>query len=148
MHAIGAAQCKLIEPHLQQLACDTDRGVRVVKAKLDESPSLRVWLLEQGISVSALPTNVLFKDGKPVRALAGAVGMTSYSTRLDGRMTVLFGPQQVTGTLGDAVAAAGGGAASCAASSGAGASGGASCGTACGTRRFICLGLNIYCGDI
>ena len=75
--------CKLIEPHLQQLACDTDRGVRVVKAKLDESPSLRVWLLEQGISVSALPTNVLFKDGKPVRALAGAFGYSTLARFVD-----------------------------------------------------------------
>ena len=76
----GAAR-PLIEP--QQLACDTDRGVRVVKAKLDESPSLRVWLLEQGISVSALPTNVLFKDGKPVRALAGAFGYSTLARFVD-----------------------------------------------------------------
>ena len=74
--------CKLIEPHLQQLAYDTDRGVRVVKAKLDER-SLRVWLLEQGISVSALPTNVLFKDGKPVRALAGAFGYSTLARFVD-----------------------------------------------------------------
>ena len=39
--------------------------------------------------------------------LAGAVGMTSYSSRLDARMTTLFGPQQLTDTLGEVVAAAG-----------------------------------------
>ena len=48
--------------------------------------------------------------GDPLLApprLAGAVGMTSYSSRLDARMTTLFGPQQLTDTLGEVVAAAG-----------------------------------------
>lgn len=48
--------------------------------------------------------------GDPLPApprLAGAVGMTSYSSRLDARMTTLFGPQQLTDTLGEVVAAAG-----------------------------------------
>ena len=40
-------------------------------------------------------------------ALAGAIAMTSYSARLDRKMTVLFGPQQISGTLGAAVAEAG-----------------------------------------
>ena len=48
--------------------------------------------------------------GDPLLApprLAGAVGMTSYSSRLDARMTTLFGTQQLTDTLGEVVAAAG-----------------------------------------
>ena len=39
--------------------------------------------------------------------LAGAIGMTSYSTALDAKMTTLFGPQRITDTLGEVVAAAG-----------------------------------------
>ena len=39
--------------------------------------------------------------------LAGAVGMTSYSARLDARMTTLFGPQKLGDTLGEVVAGAG-----------------------------------------
>ena len=48
--------------------------------------------------------------GDPLPApprLAGAVGMTSYSARLDARMTTLFGPQPLADTLGEVVAAAG-----------------------------------------
>ena len=40
-------------------------------------------------------------------ALAAAIAMTSYSAQLDTKMTVLFGPQQISGTLGMAVAEAG-----------------------------------------
>ena len=42
---------------------------------------------------------------RPV-ALAGGIAMTSYSARLDRKMTVLFGPQHISGTLGAAVAQA------------------------------------------
>ena len=67
--------------------------------------NFRADRVRQILSCWLFPADAGFAP-QPV-ALAGAVGMTSYSTRLDGRMTVLFGPQQVTGTLGDAVAAAG-----------------------------------------
>ena len=40
-------------------------------------------------------------------ALAGAIGMTSYSAQLDAKMTTLFGPQVIEDTLGSVVAAAG-----------------------------------------
>ena len=39
--------------------------------------------------------------------LAGAIGMTSYSARLDARMTTLFEPQPLTETLGEVVADSG-----------------------------------------
>ena len=39
--------------------------------------------------------------------LSGAIGMTSYSARLDARMTTLFGPLTLVDTLGDVVSAAG-----------------------------------------
>jgi len=40
-------------------------------------------------------------------ALAGAIGMTSYSAQLDAKMTTLFGPQVIEDTLGSVAAAAG-----------------------------------------
>ena len=43
----------------------------------------------------------------PPPRLAGAIGMTSYSTALDAKMTTLFGPQQISDTLGEVVATAG-----------------------------------------
>ena len=39
--------------------------------------------------------------------IAGAIGMTSYSARLDARMTTLFEPQPLTETLGEVVADSG-----------------------------------------
>ena len=59
---------------------------------------LSCWLDPEEASGDPLPA--------PPR-LAGAVGMTSYSARLDARMTTLFGPQQLADTLGEVVAAAG-----------------------------------------
>ncbi len=44
-------------------------------------------------------------DLTPAR-LAGVIGMTSYSTALDSKMTTLFGPQTINDTLGQVVAAA------------------------------------------
>lgn len=39
--------------------------------------------------------------------LTAAIGMTSYSAALDAKMTALFGPQTIRGTLGEVVATAG-----------------------------------------
>ena len=57
---------------------------------------LACWLMPEEAGFEAHPA-----------ALAGAVGMTSYSAELDARMVTLFGAQRIDDTLGHAVAAAG-----------------------------------------
>ena len=46
--------------------------IDVVKAKLDTNRELRIWLMQHGVKIAALPTLVLVRDGKPVRTLFGA----------------------------------------------------------------------------
>lgn len=69
-YADWCGPCRLVEPALEQLA-DT-APVTVLKAKLDECPDFRIWLLEQKTKIAALPTCVLFDQGKPVRVHKGA----------------------------------------------------------------------------
>lgn len=65
--------CRAIEPHLQRLAETRSSAVSVVKAKLDDCPDVRVLLLaEHGTKIKALPTCVLFDEGKPIGTLRGA----------------------------------------------------------------------------
>lgn len=54
------------------------------------------WLLADEVGFDASPVS-----------LDSIIGMTSYSAALDERMTTLFGPQTLTDTLGQVVAAAG-----------------------------------------
>ena len=61
--------CKLVEPALKTLAAA--EGVRIVKARLNESPKLEALLRQSRVEVSYLPTLVLLEDGKPKRSMWG-----------------------------------------------------------------------------
>ena len=63
--------CRLIEPTLVRFNTQND-DIDVVKAKLDTNRELRIWLMQHGVKIAALPTLVLVRDGKPVRTLFGA----------------------------------------------------------------------------
>ena len=62
--------CKLVEPTLKRLADSDD--VKVVKAKLDETPKLQAWIRSHKLKVSFLPTLVLVRNGKPESSIFGA----------------------------------------------------------------------------
>ena len=57
---------------------------------------LACWMMPEEVGFEAAPAR-----------LAGAVGMTSYSARLDAHLVTLFGPQRIDDTLGATVAKAG-----------------------------------------
>ena len=44
----------------------------VLKARLEENPKLRSWLIEQGTKITALPTLVLVSDGQAKSKMVGA----------------------------------------------------------------------------
>ena len=66
--ASWCAPCKAIAPVLDQLAEDFDGKVTIAKVNVDENPST-----PGQYGVRGIPTMILFKDGKIVDQLVGAV---------------------------------------------------------------------------
>ena len=64
--------CRLVEPTLTRL--NANEGITVAKVKLDKGGSttaVRDWLGSHGVQITALPTLVLVKNGRPARSLIG-----------------------------------------------------------------------------
>ena len=59
--------CKMIAPHLDELAAEMDGKVTVAKLNIDENPQTPMKYGVRGI-----PTLILFKDGKPAATKVGA----------------------------------------------------------------------------
>ena len=47
-------------------------GITVLKARLEQNRMMAGWLATHGVRITALPTLVLMRNGKPVRTLFGA----------------------------------------------------------------------------
>jgi thioredoxin 1 len=70
--------CRALAPTLEAIATDWAGRARVVKLNVDVSPSSA-----ERFSVRALPTLILFKNGREVGRLLGAVNKTEIARRLD-----------------------------------------------------------------
>lgn len=70
--------CNMAEPALVRL--NAKPGISVVKATASGNPMLRTWLLTHGVRITALPTLVLLRDGKPVRSMMGATNILKESS--------------------------------------------------------------------
>ena len=69
--------CKMIAPTLDQLAEEYDGKVLFAKVDVDSNPNLSVKFF-----VRSIPMNVIFKDGKPVDQIVGAVGKQHFEEKL------------------------------------------------------------------
>jgi thioredoxin 1 len=70
--------CRALAPILDELAASWADRARVVKLKVDVSPKSA-----QQFSVRAIPTLILFKNGREVERLLGALHKTEIERRLD-----------------------------------------------------------------
>lgn len=59
--------CRMIAPMLDQLAAEFEGRAKVVKIDVDQSPALA-----QTLRIDAMPTLILFDDGKEVDRTVGA----------------------------------------------------------------------------
>lgn len=66
--ATWCAPCKAIAPVLDQLADEYDGKVKIGKVNVDENPAT-----PGQYGVRGIPTMILFKDGKVIDQLVGAV---------------------------------------------------------------------------
>lgn len=60
--------CRFIAPVLEELATEKADVLKIGKVNVDENPASA-----QKYGISAIPTMILFKDGKPVERLMGAM---------------------------------------------------------------------------
>lgn len=66
--AVWCGPCKAIAPHLESLATEMSGAVTVGKLNIDNSPNSAMQY-----NVRSIPTLILFKGGRPVDQIVGAV---------------------------------------------------------------------------
>jgi len=62
------APCRVIAPVIEELAIELDGKLKVVKVNTDENPSIA-----QEYGIMSIPTLGIFKDGRLVNSVIGAV---------------------------------------------------------------------------
>ena len=71
--------CVAIAPILEELAEEFDGKVKVVKINVDENQQLA-----NQFTVQAIPSLLIFKEGKEVDRIVGAADKGHYATKLNG----------------------------------------------------------------
>jgi thioredoxin 1 len=69
--------CKAIAPILEELATELDGKVKIAKVNIDENDAIAV---EYGIR--AIPTMLLFKDGKVAEQIVGMMPKAALKTKV------------------------------------------------------------------
>lgn len=71
--------CKMIGPIIEELAKDCQGRLKVCKLNVDEE---REIALKYGIR--SIPTLILFKEGKPVEQIIGALPKSALKSKIEG----------------------------------------------------------------
>lgn len=69
--------CRMIAPVLDELSIEYNGRVKIVKVNVDENPNLAAQY-----NVMSIPTMIIFKDGKAVDQLVGAMPKPSIINQL------------------------------------------------------------------
>lgn len=70
--------CRMVAPVVEELAADYDERVKVAKVNVDESTKVA-----SDYKIRSIPTLLIFKGGKPVETLVGAMPKTALASTLD-----------------------------------------------------------------
>lgn len=70
--------CRILGPIIDKLANDYAGKVKVVKLNTDENPAMSTKY-----EIMAIPTMIIFKDGKPVQNIAGLLPEAQLKQVLD-----------------------------------------------------------------
>ena len=76
--AVWCGPCRMIAPVVEELAEEYDGKVKFSKLNVDDSPEVS---MKYGIR--SIPTLLVFKDGKPVDQIVGAVPKREVQKRVD-----------------------------------------------------------------
>jgi thioredoxin 1 len=66
--AIWCGPCKMIAPVVEELAAEMDGKLKVAKVDVDANPKIAMQF-----GIRSIPTLLIFKDGKVVEQIVGAV---------------------------------------------------------------------------
>ena len=66
--AVWCGPCRMIAPHLKTIAKEYDGKLKVTKVDTDQN-----YETAMKYAVRSIPTLILFKDGKPVERMVGAM---------------------------------------------------------------------------
>ncbi|HVA96457.1 MAG TPA: thioredoxin [Candidatus Acidoferrales bacterium] len=70
--------CKMVSPIIEELAKEYDGKVVVGKMNVDDNQ-----IPSTDFGVMSIPTVMIFKGGKPVKAMVGAQGKQTYKTEIE-----------------------------------------------------------------
>ena len=70
--------CRMIAPVLEELSAEYNGSAKIVKVNIDENPNLATQY-----NVMSIPTMIIFKDGKAVDQLVGAMPKPAIAGRLE-----------------------------------------------------------------
>lgn len=76
--AAWCGPCRAIAPVIDTLADEYDGKAKICKMNVDENPST-----PGKFGIRAIPTMIIFKDGKVVDQITGAVGKAAIDTALN-----------------------------------------------------------------
>lgn len=79
--AVWCGPCRMVAPVVEELATEYDGKVRFAKLNVDENP-----VVAQQYEVRAIPTLLLFKGGRIVDQIVGAVPKRAIKSKLDGAL--------------------------------------------------------------
>ena len=77
-YATWCGPCRALAPVLDTIAADYSGRLSVVKVNVDDAPQLAA-----SYRVQAVPTLVIFKDGKAVETIVGAPSASALRAKLD-----------------------------------------------------------------
>jgi thioredoxin 1 len=70
--------CRMVGPVVDEVATQYDGQLKVVKVNTDESPNIA-----KEYSIRSIPTLIIFKDGKVVDQVVGAVPKTTLTNAVE-----------------------------------------------------------------
>ena len=73
--------CKMIAPLIEELANDFQGKLKVCKLNVDEERDIAVQY-----GIRSIPTLVLFKEGKPVDQIIGALPKSALKSKIEGQL--------------------------------------------------------------
>jgi len=79
--AVWCGPCKMIAPFVKEIANEYEGKVKVGKVDVDNNPQISVTY-----GIRSIPTLLIFKGGKVVDQIIGAVPKNTITAKLDGQL--------------------------------------------------------------
>ncbi|HRE39861.1 MAG TPA: thioredoxin [Ignavibacteria bacterium] len=79
--AVWCGPCKMIAPIIEELAGEYEGRVKIGKVDVDNNPDISMKF-----GIRSIPTLLIFKDGKKVDEIVGAVPKPQITAKLDSQL--------------------------------------------------------------